>query len=108
MPCSLARIMNRGIEGGVLDRRLPTHVAELIRGLHPAIKRKVRVALETLLDEPLTGKALKAELDGLSLRVARFRVIYRIGDEGVIEVVSLAPRTSIYEETLRLLRRGQG
>jgi mRNA interferase RelE/StbE len=88
--------------------RVPTHVAELIRGLHPAIKRKVRAALGRLLDDPLTGKALKAELDGLrSLRVARFRVIYRIGEEGVIEVISVGPRKTIYEETLRLLRRRQ-
>jgi mRNA interferase RelE/StbE len=88
--------------------RVPTHVAELIRGLHPGIKRKVRAALGSLLDDPLRGKALKDELDGLrSLRVARFRVIYRIGEEGVIEVVSVGPRRSIYEETLRLLRRRQ-
>ncbi len=88
--------------------RVPTHVAELIRGLHPGIKRKVRTALASLLDDPLTGKALKDELDGLrSLRVARFRVIYRIGDRGRIEVVSVGPRKIIYEETLRLLRRRQ-
>ena len=88
--------------------RVPAHVAELSRGLHPSIKRKVRAALASVLDDPMTGKALKDELDGLrSLRVARFRVIYRIGDEDVIEVVSVGPRKSIYEETLRLLRRPQ-
>jgi mRNA interferase RelE/StbE len=88
--------------------RVPTHVAELIRGLHPGIKRKVRAALGSLLDDPLAGKPLKDELDGLrSLRVARFRVIYRIGDQGMIEVVSVGPRKSIYEETLRLLRGRQ-
>lgn len=88
--------------------RIPTHVAELIRGLHPGIKRKVRAALQTLLDEPLSGKALKDELEGLrSLRVARFRVIYRLGDDPVIEVVSVGPRKRIYEETLRLVRRDE-
>jgi mRNA interferase RelE/StbE len=88
--------------------RVPTHVAELIRGLHPGIKRKLRAALGSLIDDPLTGKALKDELDGLrSLRVARFRVIYRIGRKGLIEVVAVGPRKSIYEETLRLLRRRQ-
>jgi mRNA interferase RelE/StbE len=87
---------------------VPTHVAELVRGLHPDIKRKVRAGLETLLDDPLTGKALKDELDGLrSLRVARCRVIYRIGDRGLIEVVSVGPRKRVYEETLRLVRRRQ-
>jgi mRNA interferase RelE/StbE len=62
-----------------------------------------------LLEEPLRGKALKAELDGLrSLRVARFRVVYRIGGEGTIEVVAVGPRQRIYEDTLRLVRRDGG
>ena len=87
---------------------IPDHVAELIRGLHPDIKRKVRSALESVVDDPLIGKALKDELDGLrSIRVARFRVIYRIREGRAIEVVSVGPRKSIYEETLRLLRRDE-
>jgi mRNA interferase RelE/StbE len=86
--------------------RVPTHVAELIRGLHPGIKRKLRAGLESLLEDPMLGKALKDELEGLrSLRVGRLRVIYRIGDDSVIDVVSVGPRRSIYEETLRLVRR---
>jgi mRNA interferase RelE/StbE len=86
--------------------RVPSHVAELIRGLHPEIKRKVRSALESPLRDPLAGKALKDELEGLrSVRAGRFRVVYRIGEKGVIEIVSVGPRKHIYEETLRLLRR---
>ena len=69
----------------------------------------MRAALGSLLDDPMLGKALKDELEGLrSLRVARFRVVYRIGEDGVIDVVSVGPRRSIYEETLRLLRRRRG
>jgi mRNA interferase RelE/StbE len=89
--------------------RVPAHIAELIRGLHPSIKRKVRAALTAILDDPLRGKALKLELQGLrSLRVGRFRVIYRIADDRVIEVVAVGPRKTIYEETLRLVRRRRG
>ena len=66
----------------------------------------MRAAFAALLEEPLRGRALKEELEGLrSLRVARFRLVYGIGDDGKIEVVALGPRQRIYEETLRLVRR---
>jgi mRNA interferase RelE/StbE len=86
--------------------RVPDPVAELIRGLHPEIKRKVRAGLQTILDQPEIGKPLEGELRGLrSLRVSRWRVVYRIGEDRVIEIVSVGPRKNIYEETLRLMRR---
>jgi mRNA interferase RelE/StbE len=86
--------------------RVPDPVAAVIRGLHPEIKRKVRAGLETILDEPKAGRPLKDELEGLrSLRVGRLRVVYRVGEHRVIELVSVGPRRSIYEETLRLVRR---
>lgn len=86
--------------------RVPDPVVEVIRGLHPEIKRKVRAGLETLLDEPRAGKALNDELEGLrSLRVGRLRVVYRTGEGRVIEILSVGPRRCIYEETLRLVRR---
>lgn len=86
--------------------RVPDPVAATIRGLHPGIKRKVRGALESILDDPRIGKALKDELEGLrSLRVGRLRVVYRVASTRMIEVVALGPRRRIYEETLRLVRR---
>ncbi len=86
--------------------RIPGPVAFLIRGLHPEIKRKVRAALRTILDDPLAGKALEEELAGLrSFRVGRLRVVYRRGPDGEIEIVALGPRQRIYEETYRLIRR---
>ncbi|HHT9160038.1 MAG TPA: type II toxin-antitoxin system RelE family toxin, partial [Candidatus Brocadiaceae bacterium] len=52
------------------------------------------------------GKALKDELADLrSFRVGRFRVIYRISDQKLIEIVAIGPRENIYEETFRLLKR---
>lgn len=59
--------------------RLPDDVALLIRGLHPTIKKKVRAALQAIVEAPTCGKALKEELAGLrSFRIGRFRVVYRI------------------------------
>ena len=75
-----------------------------MRGLHPDIKRKVRAALDRLAQDVEAGKALQGDLRGLrSLRVARFRVIYRAPARRVIEIVTIGPRDRVYEETLRLV-----
>jgi mRNA interferase RelE/StbE len=84
--------------------RVPAEVAQLVRGLHPDIKRKVRAALDRLALDVAAGKALQGDLKGLhSLRVSRFRVIYRSPTRRVIEIVAIGPRDRIYEETLRLV-----
>jgi len=84
--------------------RVPAAVAQLVRGLHPDIKRKVRAALDRLAQDVEAGKALQGDLRGLrSLRVARFRVIYRAPARRVIEIVTIGPRDRVYEETLRLI-----
>lgn len=85
--------------------KIPADVVALIRGLHPDLKRKIRSALDDLLDDPTIGKALRDELAGLrSCRVARFRIIYRVAGT-VIEIVAVGPRRTIYEETWRKVRR---
>jgi mRNA interferase RelE/StbE len=84
--------------------RVPAEVAQLVRGLHPDIKRKVRAVLDRLAQDVEAGKALQGDLRGLrSLRVARFRVIYRAPTRRVIEIVTIGPRDRVYEETLRLV-----
>ena len=45
--------------------RVPDHLAELIRGLHPEIKRKIKGSLKHIITEPNSGKPLKEELEGL-------------------------------------------
>jgi mRNA interferase RelE/StbE len=86
--------------------RIPTEVAALIRGLHPAIKRKVRAALQTIVEAPTSGKPLKKELAGLrSYRIGRFRIVYRIAADRLVEVVAVGPRKHIYEETYWRVRR---
>lgn len=85
--------------------KMPDEVADLIRHLHPALKQKVRLALTEIIEQPGCGKALRGELQGLrSLRVNKFRIIYRVRTQ-VIEVIAIGPRRSIYNETLRLLHK---
>ena len=87
--------------------RISHGLAALIRGLHPHLKRKVRAALEQILANPLTGKALKDNLAGLrSYRLGRFRVIYRVSARR-IEIVAFGPRERIYEDTYRLVARSK-
>lgn len=86
--------------------KAPREIAELIRNLHPDLKKKVRASLEFILSDPHPGKALKDELSGLwSFRVGGFRIIYRIADDRLIEIVAIGPRERIYEETFKLLKK---
>ena len=88
--------------------KVPDDVAALIRGLHPDLKRKVRAALDDILDNPATGKPLRDELAGLrSCRVSRFRIAYRVAGS-VIEIVAVGPRKTIYHETWQRVRKGPG
>lgn len=76
-------------------------VRDLIRHLNPQMKRKIREALKDILKDPQSGKALQRELEGYwSLRIGRHRIIYRPDDAGV-EIVTIGPRKSIYEEMAR-------
>jgi mRNA interferase RelE/StbE len=86
--------------------RVPAHLEELIRGLHPDIKRKIRAALDVIRVDPWAGKELRDDLAGLrSFRLGRFRIIYRVGQRRLIDLIAIGPRRVIYEETLRHLRR---
>jgi mRNA-degrading endonuclease RelE of RelBE toxin-antitoxin system len=79
-------------------------VADLVRQLPPARKRKVRAALDELLRDPELGEALERELVGLRrIRVGELRVIYRTTGQG-IEIVALGPRRTIYLELERAAR----
>jgi mRNA-degrading endonuclease RelE of RelBE toxin-antitoxin system len=74
------------------------------------LKRKVRAGFDDLLRNPLEGKPLKAELAGLwSLRVGRFRIIYRTSD-AVLEIIAVGPRSTVYlglTQKLARLRKGR-
>ncbi len=86
--------------------RVPNEIVALIRNLHPQLKRKVKSALKLIISDPHSGKPLKADLKGLSsFKVGRFRIIYRIASNRVIEIVTIGPRKIIYDETYIIVRR---
>lgn len=86
--------------------RVSAALEDLVRGLHPGLKRKVRAGLDLIRTTPEAGKELRDALAGLrSLRVGGVRIVYRVSPRRVIELVAIGPRRTIYEETLRLLRR---
>jgi mRNA interferase RelE/StbE len=94
------------MSGPLYRLRAPPQIVTIIRILHPQIKRKVRTALASILAKPHSGKALKDDLAGLrSFRVSRFRIVYRIRAGRLIEIIAVAPRDRIYEETYRLIAR---
>lgn len=87
---------------------VPTAVRDLIRQLHPGLKRKVRAALTDILEDPACGKPLEKNLRGYwILRVGRNRIISRPDEEGV-EIVAIGPRRTIYEETAYQIHHGRG
>ncbi len=85
---------------------VPKDVQELIRAMHPSLKKKVKASLKIILSEPYSGKALMEELSGLkSFRVSSFRIIYRIKEPEQIELVAIGPRERIYQETFRIIQK---
>lgn len=86
--------------------RIPDAAARTIRGLHPVLKQKIRSGLDALLVDPHAGKPLQRDLTGLwSHRVGRLRIVYRIAAGRIIELVAFGPRSTIYEETYRLVKK---
>jgi len=83
----------------------PGQVSELIREMHPHLKKRVRAALKGVLENPSSGKTLKEELAGLrSYRVGSFRIIYRLSGK-VVDLVAVGPRKKIYGETYKILKK---
>lgn len=86
--------------------RVPNEIADLIRNLHPQLKRKVKSALKLIISDPQAGKPLKADLKGFSsFKVGQFRIIYRIASNRVIEIITIGPRKTIYDETYIIIRK---
>jgi len=85
--------------------RTTEEIAAYIRSLHPAVKKRIHNALDQIRMQPGEGKPLQRELAGYrSFRVGKFRIVYGVTAKE-IEVVAIGPRSIIYEETTRLIRR---
>ena len=78
---------------------IPPHVAEVIRSLHPDLKRSIKAAVRGIATDPECGEPLMRELDGLwKYRVRRFRIVYAIDRKSrVIRLIAVGHRQSIYE-----------
>jgi mRNA interferase RelE/StbE len=87
---------------------IPLHVAEVIRSLHPDLKRSVKAAIRGIATDPECGAPLLRELGGLwKYRVRRFRIVYAIDRKRrVIRLMAVGHRRHVYEElTIRLTRK---
>ncbi len=86
--------------------RVPDYLVDLIRIMHPRLKKKVRQALGVITLDPTSGKQLQKELAGLqSYRIGKFRIIYQLTGKKEIQLVAIGPRKNIYVETYRLIKR---
>ena len=98
--------MRVGRAHGALPPRGPGRIEEFVRNLHPDLKRKVRAGLDLIRTDPAVGKELRDELTGLrSFRVGHVRIVYRVAPRRLIDLVAIGPRRTIYEDTLRRLKR---
>lgn len=86
---------------------IPPHVAEVIRFLHPDLKRSIKSAVRAIASDPECGEPLRRELEGLrKFRVRRFRIVYAIDHKArTIRLMAVGHRQSIYEELSDRLRR---
>ena len=88
--------------------RMSDDVSAFIRTLHPILKKRVHAALHEIRTDPDSGKALQDDLAGYrSLRIGKFRIVYRRGARKEIEIVAVGPRRTIYEETVRLIAKNE-
>ena len=82
-------------------------IRKLIKKMHPSLKRKIKASLKMILSDPHLGKALLDELSGLrSFRVGSFRIVYRVKEPVRVELIAIGPRERIYDETFRVIQKG--
>jgi len=86
---------------------IPPHVSEVIRSLHPDLKRSIKAAVRAIATDPQCGVPLLRELDGLwKYRVRRFRIVYAIDRKArVIRLMAVGHRRLVYEELSARLPR---
>jgi mRNA interferase RelE/StbE len=86
---------------------VPPRVAEVIRTLHPDLKRSIKSAVRAISADPECGEPLLRELDGLwKFRVRRFQIVYAIDRKArTIRLMAVGHRQSVYEELTARLRK---
>ena len=85
--------------------RIPDEIHDRVRSLHPDLKRKIRTTIDGLLSDTAQGKPLRGQLLGFnSIRVGRFRGVYRVAQD-FVEILTIGPRRTVYDEAERLNAR---
>ena len=86
---------------------IPPHVAEVLRSLHPNLKRSIKAAIRAIVTDPECGEPLMRELNGLwKYHVRRFRIVYAIDRKTrTIRLMAIGHRRSIYEDLTAKLRK---
>jgi mRNA interferase RelE/StbE len=86
---------------------IPPHVANVIRSLHPDLKRAIKSAIRAIATDPDCGEPLLRELHGLwKYRVRRFRIVYVIDRKSrTVRLMAVGHRRSIYEELSAQMKR---
>ena len=85
--------------------RYTPEAANLIRKLHPEVKKRIREGIRNLVENPLLGHELRFELSGFrSSRAKSYRILYVINDkEHFVDVYFVGHRRDVYESFRRLL-----
>ena len=85
--------------------RYTPEASAIIKKLHPTVKTAVRAGITEIMKDPLDGRELQLELKGFrSLRVGKYRIIYRINEEAsCVEIHYVGPRRDVYESFRDLL-----
>lgn len=87
---------------------IPSHVADVIRSLHPDLKQLIKSTIRAIAANPECGEPLKRGLHGLrKYRVRRFRIVYAVDHRmKIIRLMAVGHRQYVYEKlTERLSRR---
>jgi len=85
--------------------RYTPEASAIIKKLHPTVKTAVRAGITEIMKDRLDGRELQLELKGFrSLRVGKYRIIYRINEEAsCVEIHYVGPRRDVYESFRDLL-----
>ena len=87
--------------------RVPNEIRDLISGLNPDTKRRVRAALDAVIDDPETGMALSERLAGYRrIRIGGWRIVYR--EEGrAIQIHAIGRRSTVYADLIARIERAR-
>jgi addiction module RelE/StbE family toxin len=79
------------------ELRFTRRAARDIRKIPPGLRKTLEIALDQLIDSPKAGEPLHGNWEGFwKLRVADYRIIYRIVNAHVVEVQYVRHRHEAY------------